>query len=301
MTATNSHNNSEEIPRRVRPLVLLLLDGWGIAPASEANAITGAKTPTFLNLIKEYPVALLTTGNKTINARYLSLGAGRDLADENLEQAVTLTKTIAAHNLKQIKITETERLAALTHFFNGHEENRTAGEDWLIVSSAAGNHTVKPIFALKRIVRETLKAINSESYDFLVATIPTLDLVAGSGDFSATKKIVAALDKELRKIVTEVFDKQGVLLVSSTQGNAEKMHYLGTEMAHKEITDNPVPLIIAGERFKSTNIGLADPVGNDLSLLAPAGSLADLASTVLAIMGLPQPEEMLGKSLIDKQ
>ncbi|MFA5024524.1 MAG: hypothetical protein WC523_06255 [Patescibacteria group bacterium] len=286
---------------RFKPVVLLLLDGLGIAPLSEANALANAKTPTFLNLIKEYPVALLTTGDKTVNARYLSLGVGRDLTDENIESVVTLTKIISESGLKQIKITETERLAALTHFFNGHEENRVIGEDWRIVSSAAGDHTIKPTLALKRIVKETLKAIDSEIHDFIIVALPTLDLTAASGDFLAAKKAVETVDKNLRKIKAAVLDKNGLLIISSAHGNVEKMRYLGTEAINKEITANPVPLILVGEQFKRKNIGWVDPVGSDLSLLSPAGSLADLAPTILKIMNLAQPEEMSGRSLIDKQ
>lgn len=293
----DSSSSTSEVPLRPRPLVLLLLDGWGIAPMTEANAVAGAKTPTFSKLIKDYPVALLETGDKTINTRYLSLGAGCDLENENEEPALTLTKIIADNNLKQLKITETERLAALTHFFNGHAEDRASGEEWAIVSSEASGHLIKPTLALKRIVKKTLEALEKEIFDLLVISIPTLDLVARGGDLATTVKVVNDLDKNLKRIVAKVQEKKGVVILSAAHGNAEKMRQPGIDVIDTEITANPVPLVLIGEDFKSQNIGWADPLSNDLSLLAPIGRLADLAPTILKIMGIEPPLEMTGKSL----
>jgi len=297
----STSQNSLDIPLLAGPVVLLLLDGWGVAPLSEANAMTSAKTPYLDDLIKDYPVALLATSHKTINARYLSLGAGCDLSDENFIPAITLTKILAHHNLKQIKITETERLAALTYFFNGHGENRLSKEEWSIVSSEAGDHSIKPVLALNRISREVVKAINLEKYNFLTVSIPTLDLVATSGDFEAVKKVLKTIDKNLRKIVETVLDKKGVLIISSSCGNAESMKSMTTELVDKNITDNPVPVVIVGEDYKGKTIGLSEPLNNDLSLLAPAGNLGDLAPTILDIMNIDKPVEMTGESLIDKK
>jgi len=281
-------------------VVLLLLDGWGIAPASEANAIAAANTPFFSGLIKEYPVALLATGSKSLNVRYLTLGAGREIAAEDAAAAINLTAVIAAANLRQLKIAETERFAALTHFFNGRAANKYKGGDWKIISSEAGNHTVKESLALKRTVKEIIKAINSEQpADFIVAAIPYLDLAAASGDFTSVKKAVELLDKNLRNIVAAVEAKNGILIISAACGNAEKMHDMVADRPDTSMTGNPVPLVIVGRDFKGRTIGLVDPLSNDLSLLSPAGTLADLAPTILRIMGLSQPPEMTGKSLID--
>jgi len=294
MESVNANNPIE--PLSFKTVVLLLLDGWGIAPISEANAITSAKTPTFLNLIKEYPVAVLNTGSKTINARYLSLGAGKDLNDENEEPSVTLNSIISGANLPQIKITETERLAALTHYFNGQREDKYANEDWISVSSDAETDDKK--ISLKAITKESLKAIKSQKYKFIVISMPTIDLAASTGNFLGVKKTLALLDKSLNKIVNQILLNKQILVISSACGNAEKMLNLGTELADTEITNNPVPFIVVGEEFKGKTIGLADTVDNDLSLLEPVGSLADIAPTILKIIGLDKPLEMSGESLI---
>lgn len=295
-----SSNKEPSEPVRPKPVVLLLLDGWGVAPLNEeANAISPETTPFFFNLAKEYPVALLTPGPKTWNARYLSLGAGQELDNEEEQVIFTLTKIISDNNLRQIKITETERLAAFTHFFNGHAENRLSGEEWNIVSSEAGNHSHKPSLALKRIIRETIGAIKSEQYDFIAVAIPTLDLVALSGGLEAVQKAVELVDASLEKIVNEVLDKKGVIIVSSAGGNVERIKNLATDLSDRELTNNPVPIIIIGAEYKSRTIGLDDPLNNDLSTLKPVGNLADLAPTILRIMNIQQSAEMPGENLID--
>lgn len=287
---------------RPRPVVLLLIDGWGVAPANEANAISKAKTPTFLNLIKEYPVALLNPGDKNLNTRYLSLGSGREMADENEPCPVNLSAAIADAHLKQVKIGETERLAALTHFFNGHNENKYPGEDWKIVSSQAGDKSVKPLLALRRTVKEIVKAIDvNEPADLIVAVIPYLDLMAATGNFSDVKKAVTEVDKSIRNILSAVQAKNGALIISAAGGNAERMRDLRTDLNDLDMTENPVPFVIVGPEYLGKTIGLADPVNNDLSSLSPAGTLADVAPTILHILKLDKPEQMTGSSLWEEK
>lgn len=281
-------------------VVLVILDGWGVAPASDANAITAAKTPTFLNLIKEYPVALLDPDAKSLNARYLTLGSGRELDDENIEVADNLSAIIAAAGLAQVKVAETERFAALTHFFNGHHQDKFAREDWKIISSKTGSKTIKPCLTLKRTAKEIISLINAdEAPAFLAAAIPCLDLTAAQGDFLENKKAVETVDKILKDIFSAVSTKDGILIITAAGGNVEKSKDMATDLPDTERTDNPVPLVIVGSEFKGKTIGLADPLNNDLSSLTPAGTLADVAPTILKIMKLNQPPAMTGHSLVE--
>lgn len=294
-------NNNQDEPLPLTPVVLLLLDGWGIAPESEANAISSEDIPNFNNLIANYPVALLEAKENTLNARYLSLGAGSDLNNENTNPAATLVRVIANAGLKQIKITETERLAALTYFFNGHSETKANGEDWKIISSQTVDDKKKTALVANKITTELIKNLKAEKYNFFTVAMPTLDLIASSGDLMLIKKAVKVIDNNLKKIVTAVLDKKGVLVVSAAGGNIENIKNMATELPDKEMTDNPVPLIIIGDNFKGKTIGLSEPINKDLSLLAPAGNLGDLAPTILDIMNLPKPGGMTGESLINKE
>lgn len=280
-------------------VLLLLLDGWGVAPLSEANAFTAAKTPTFFDLVKEYPVALLSPGRQSRNARYLSLGAGREISDEDAPVKVSLAAVLAAAGRTQSKISETERFAALTYFFNGHAEDRVSGESWKIISSAAGNQPVKPLLALKRTVKEILAELTSDAApDLIVAAMPYLDLVAQTGDLALVKEAIENLDKYLRQIWVASEAQDRVLVISAASGNVERIRNLALESVDAQMTDSPVPLIIAGPSFKGRTIGLAEPLSSDLSLLEPAGTLADLAPTILDIMGLAKTAEMTGESLL---
>ncbi|MFA6994981.1 MAG: hypothetical protein WC249_01050 [Patescibacteria group bacterium] len=290
-----------EIFQKHRPVVLLLIDGWGVTPANEFNATTLAKTPVFLNLIKEYPVALLSPGVGSWNARYLTIGAGQEIVSEDTEPAVTLTAVLAAAKLKQIKISETERFAALTYFFNGRAEQKMPGEEWKIISSVGGQAAVRPSLALQRTVKEIIKTIEAdEPFDFIVAAVPFLDLVAAGGDLAVVKKAVELLDKNLRPILTAVESRNGVLIISAAGGNAERMCHPGTDLVDNRKTNNPVPIIIIGSEFEGKTIGLSDPLNNDLNLLASVGTLADLAPTILQIMNLNKPIEMTGQGLLCK-
>ena len=288
-------NNKKSRPK---PLVLLLIDGWGVALKSEANILSSAKTPTFLNLIKEYPVAVLRSGGKNINSSYLSLGAGQEIIDENAEPIQGLTKIISENKLSQIKISETERFAALTHFFNLHSEKKEIGEDWAIVTSESSVENNNPALALRRSYKEIAKAVEGNKYDFIVVSWPLLDLVSSRGDLKSVKKAAEVVDTYLKKLLIALQDKGGVLIISSTHGNAERMKNIATELVDNEMNDNPIPFLIVGEEFKGKTIGLIDTLDNDLSLLEPVGSLADIAPTILKILDIEKPEEMTGHSLI---
>jgi len=296
--------NEEDLPlaekklNRPKPVVLLLIDGWGIAPKSEANAIALAKTPVFLNLIKEYPAAVLKTFGKNLNINYFGLGTGKEIVEEISEPTLSLAKIIADSGLSQIKISETERFAPLTHFFNGNNEDKVNGEEWTIVSSESGDHDNKPALALRRNFKELKKAVEENKYDFILASWPLLDLVARSGDFKEVSKAAGVLDSYLKKLLISLADKGGVLIISAAHGNAERMKNVATDLADSEITDNPVPFIIVGAEFKGRTIGLTDTLDNDLSLLEPAGTIADIAPTILKILNIEKPAEMTGESLI---
>jgi len=297
-------NNSDIPLLRPRPVVLLLLDGWGIAPLSEANAFSGLKLPAWENLVHNYPLALLSPAHTNLNQRYITLGCGREDCSASPDNLITcrvasLTSTLAKAGLRQLKIAETERYAALTYFFNGEREERFPNETWKIISSETGEHTVKPRLALTRAVKELLQAIKSKELDFITTVWPILDLMAMTGDIVATKKAALALDSSIKKVFQEVDEQNGVLIISAVNGNAERIQNLATGLADTSLTNNPVPLIIAGHDLKGKTIGLTDPLGNDLSILSPAGTLADLAPTILKIMNLEKPETMVGHSLID--
>lgn len=285
---------------RLRPVVLLLLDGWGLAPGGEANIISQVKTPNFGRLAAEYPVAALATTFKNPALSYLTLGSGRPAfsAAADFSQTETLSQVISAAGLKQALISETEKFTLATYFFKGKNSQRLLGEDDFIVSSKLGDLAQAPELVLKDLLSLSLKKIKSGLYDFILINISNLDILASTGDLGALKKSVSLLDKALAKIAQAVLDAKGAVLVTSAYGNAEKMLAVNIGEVDCEVSDNPVPLIIVSENYKGKTIGLKDLINNDLSLLETSGSLSDLAPTIIKIMNLSQPLGMNGASLI---
>lgn len=296
----NGDQTADEDLARIQPVVLLLLDGFGVAPANEGNAISSAKTPNLIQAIKDYPVALLSSGQGNINARYMSLGVGNNFSDENIKSENCLSAVLSQAGLKQLKISETLRLAALTNFFNGCCDDKFPGEEWRVISSVGRGQELKKSSVFKKIFKELdLELSQNTPFDFIVASIPSIDLSAKTGDFEATKKIISEIDSHLKKMITKALEKGFRIIISSAFGNAEKMTDFATDTSDKEPTNNPVPVIIIGTEYEGKNIGLSDPIGGDLSLLKPEGSLADLAPTILSMLSLPKADFMSGESLVD--
>ncbi len=296
----DSESTPDPLPKG--PVVLLLLDGWGIDSASGVNALTNANIPNFSNLINEFPVALLKVGASNWNSRYLSIGAGRESVTENLKPNITLSSILSSANKKQLKIAETERFAALSYFFNGQQEIKYPGEEWKIISSEANQPASGSLLALKQTVGETVKAIKAtEAWDFIVVSIPFLSLIAETGDFLNIKKATETLDRNLSTILGAINTQEGILIISAAGGGAERSHNSELDLIDNSKIDRLVPVIIVGAEFAGKTIGFADPLNNDLSLLAPVGSLADLAPTILQIMKLAQPKEMTGQSLLNRK
>lgn len=284
----------------LRPVVLLLLDGWGVAPSGEANAISLAKTPIFLKLVKEYPAATLGVGALNWNIRYLSLGTGKDVDQEDAQISDTLSTVVSAAGFKQLKITDSERFAALSYFFNGGREDKLPGEEWHIFSGPGRNNKIKN--DSRAIVKKLLETLAEDEVPHLtVASLPYLDLVATAvpANGELISRAVEDIDTHLKKIQAAVAALKGWLVISSAGGNAEQIINLRTEQVDNYLTSNPVPFVVIGEGLSGQTINGADAPDSDLSLLTPAGTLADVAPTILALLRLDKPEGMSGRNLLD--
>ncbi len=298
----NSNSHSDEPPLLSRPVVLLLIDGWGIASANQENAIVDTPTPVFDDLINKYPVALLSSSALSWNARYQSIGTGQEILDEKQKTRFSLSSILAQAKLKQIKITVVERLAALTYFFNGASDQKYPQEELRLIPSVDGSSGKQVLVTLQESIQEAIQAIKLEkNLDLLVLALPVLDLLAQKSDFLGLQQAIEIIDKGFHLILKALNAKNGVLIISAAGGGAEQIHNPETGLLDNYQINNPVPVIIVGSEFRGKTIGLVDPLNNDLSSLAPAGTLADLAPTILNILGLNPSEDMTGKSLLEKK
>ena len=147
-----------------------------------------------------------------------------------------------------------------------------------------------------KIAEKVIKEVENDKYDFIVLNFANPDMVAHTGNLPATIQAVETVDDLAGQITNKVLARGGVVLITADHGNAEEVYKLQTGEIDKEHSANPVPLYIIGKDFQGRMSTGA--VGKDLSQVTPAGVLADVAPTILKIMGLKRPDEMTGRSLI---
>jgi len=210
-----------------------------------------------------------------------------------------LGEMIAKAGQKQLRIAETEKYAHVTYFFNGGREEAWSGEERVLIPSPqVANYAEVPAMSAEVLTETALNKINQGAYDFITINFANADMVGHSGDLKATIKAVEAVDKNLKILVKRIVELGGLALITADHGNAEAMINWQLEEVAKEHTNNPVPLVIVGRSFEGYNLGMGDGDLGELSSLKPSGSLADVAPTILKILGIEIPEKMTGKSLL---
>ncbi len=212
------------------------------------------------------------------------------------EVRTCLAKVLSEAGLKQLHIAETEKYAHVTFFFNGMREEEFPGEDRIIIPSPrVASYDQKPEMSATEVKNSLVKAISSQKYDFIVVNFANADMVGHTGNIEATVKAAEAVDFCVGEIANIILPLGGVLMMTADHGNAEEVANLQTGEIDKEHSTNPVPLVIAGRGFEGQAGGTS---GRDLSLVSPVGILADVAPTILKIIGVPKPGEMTGTELI---
>ena len=197
----------------------------------------------------------------------------------------TFGEYISNKGLKQLRIAETEKYAHVTFFFNGGNEKVYEGEDRILIPSPkVETYDLKPEMSAYEVTEKVVEAINSKKYDSIILNYANPDMVGHTGNLDAAIKAIETVDECVGKVAQAIKDNEGVLLITADHGNAEQMIDYKTGEPHTAHTTNPVPLIVVGLE----NIKLKE------------GKLADLAPTMLDIMGLKKPEEMTGVSLIER-
>ena len=208
-----------------------------------------------------------------------------EIAYKKEELTNTFGEYISKQGLTQLRIAETEKYAHVTFFFNGGEEKQYEGEDRILVPSPkVETYDLKPEMSAYEVTEKVVEAINSKKYDTIILNYANPDMVGHTGSLEAAVKAIETVDECVGKVVEAVEEQNGVMLITADHGNAEQMVDYKTGEPHTAHTTNPVPLILVG--MENTKL--------------KTGKLADLAPTMLDIMGLEKPQEMTGESLIVK-
>ncbi|WP_429162535.1 2,3-bisphosphoglycerate-independent phosphoglycerate mutase [Aeromonas media] len=195
----------------------------------------------------------------------------------------TLGEWLAKQGKTQLRISETEKYAHVTFFFNGGEESCFTGEDREIVASPkVATYDLQPEMSSEELTDKLVGAIKSGKYDVIICNYPNGDMVGHTGVFDAAVKACEAVDHCIGRVTEALAEVGGECLITADHGNAEKMLDEETGQAHTAHTNLPVPLIYFGRKAE----------------VLEGGKLSDLAPTMLTLMGLPVPPEMTGKPLM---
>ena len=199
----------------------------------------------------------------------------------------TFGEYIADKGLTQLRIAETEKYAHVTFFFNGGVEKEYKNEDRaLIKSPSVATYDLKPEMSAYEVTDEVVKRIEADKYDVIILNFANCDMVGHTGVIPAAVKAVEAVDTCVGRVLDALLAHGGCALVTADHGNADQMLDTDGKSPFTAHTTNPVPLALVGR--------------DDVKALAEGGVLADLAPTMLDLLGLAQPEEMTGHSLIVK-
>ena len=198
----------------------------------------------------------------------------------------TLGEVISKAGGKQLRIAETEKYAHVTFFFNGGEEKQYEGEDRILVPSPkVETYDMQPEMSAYEVTDKVVEAINSKKYNCIILNYANPDMVGHTGSLTAAIKAIETIDECVGKVLEAIIAQKANLLITADHGNAEQMIDYKTGEPHTAHTTNLVPLILISEK---ENVKLKE------------GKLADLAPTILELMGIEKPEEMTGESLIEK-
>ena len=212
---------------------------------------------------------------------------GKIIAFHKEEITNTFGEFLAANGLTQLRLAETEKYAHVTFFFNGGVEEPNEGEDRILVKSPkVATYDLKPEMSAYEVCDKLVGAIKSENYDVIVINFANPDMVGHTGVQEAAIKAVEAVDECVGKAVEALKEVDGQMFICADHGNAEQLIDEETGEPFTAHTTNPVPFILVN----------ADPAYK----LREGGCLADIAPTLIELMGMQQPAEMTGKSLLVK-
>lgn len=195
----------------------------------------------------------------------------------------TFGEWMAKNDKTQLRISETEKYAHVTFFFNGGVEESFKGEDRILINSPkVATYDLQPEMSSAELTEKLVAAIKSGKYDTIICNYPNGDMVGHTGVMEAAVKAVEALDHCVEEVAKAVESVGGQLLITADHGNAEQMRDPATGQAHTAHTNLPVPLIYVGDKNVKAVAG---------------GKLSDIAPTMLSLMGMEIPQEMTGKPL----
>jgi len=277
----------------IKPIVMTQADGSPVATIGEGDLVIffnfrndRAKELTLVLTQQDMP----DEGMKTIPLYYCTMtpydstfkGLHILFDKDNVDN--TLGEYISAQGLKQLRIAETEKFAHVTFFFNGGQEEPFEGEKRILINSPkVATYDLQPEMSAYEITEALVKELDHGKASFICLNFANGDMVGHTGVYDAIEKAVKAVDTCVKKVVETAKANGYTIMICADHGNADyALNPDGSPNTAHSL--NPVPFVLVSDKYKKVHNGI----------------LADLAPTVLDILGLSQPEQMTGKSLIDQ-
>jgi 2,3-bisphosphoglycerate-independent phosphoglycerate mutase len=238
--------------------------------------------PNFSGFSRQKKINFATTAGMTEYAENLTPFMPALFPQEIPQQ--TLGEVIAKQNMKQLRIAETEKYAHVTFFLNGGLETVFSGEERILVPSPnVATYDSAPSMSAQEVTQKLVDAIQAKTYQLIVVNFANGDMVGHTGSFPAAVKAVEALDVALGQLEQATKAAGMAMLITADHGNCEEMYDVANNTEHTQHTTNTVPFIA---------------IHVDHGTKVHSGGLSDIAPTVLHIMGIEQPKEMTGRSLL---
>jgi 2,3-bisphosphoglycerate-independent phosphoglycerate mutase len=255
----------------------------------QKQRVTG---PTFRRIKKSDKLFFVTM---TEYQKNLSVSAVA-FSPERVEEC--LPDIFSKKSLRQIHMAESEKERMVTFYFGGLRESRFAGEEVVIIPSPkVATYDKKPEMSVFKLVKRFKKELTKGVYHFFILNFANADMVAHSGSMPATIAAIEAVDKATGVVVSAVLEREGTVVITADHGNAEELLTLSTTSffftseqgsTNTEHSNNPVPIMVIGKAYEGRPTTLSK------------GTLADVAPTILGMMGIPVPEAMSGRNLLSK-
>jgi 2,3-bisphosphoglycerate-independent phosphoglycerate mutase len=188
--------------------------------------------------------------------------------------------------VRQLRIAETEKYAHVTYFFNGGEEKEFPGEERILIPSPKDvpTYDLKPQMSAREVAEALVKKFSQDNIGLVIANFANADMVGHTGNFAAAVKACEVIDECIGKVVDAALSKKGKVVITADHGNIEQLIDYDTGLPHTAHTINRVPVILVDEERRNCKLN--------------EGTAIDVAPTVLHLLGLPQPKDMTGHSLI---
>ncbi len=280
------------------PVILVIIDGWGIAPAADNNPFFQATDSTLRDLTSQYRTFALEAPHSVDGSEigHTMLSAGRPVSE--LDQGVLsncLPEAISHADMRQFYVAETKKYGYLTYYFNGRSSTVFPNvKTQLVEANHVAGYKFHPRMQTPEIASQIISKVSQGWYAFFATNLPNIDMVAHTGDLKLTCAAVNHVSRAVRKIVDVALSCGGVVVLAADHGNAERVEAKIPGQSALTHTNNPVPCCIVGQDFAWS----AEEVAIPLHERPVAGSIARVAPTILSLLGIAQPPEMTEKSLL---